>query len=132
MVVLGSAWQAASWTSRRGDAGVERGGDEGVPQGVWADRLGDAGASGGALDDAAGAVPVEALAVGAGEHRPDASAGQGSLLTAWSAILGVHQCFGRGVLVRDGGSASYFLSFRVKTSRPHSCPPPSLKNNWNS
>ena len=54
----------------QGDAGVEGGGDERVPQRVRADRLGDAGSFGHAADDASGAVPVQALAVGAEEDRP--------------------------------------------------------------
>src|SRR4051812_40914565 len=61
MVVRGSACEAASWTSRRGDASVERRGDEGVPQGVRPDRLGDAGAAGDAAHNPAG---VEALTDG--------------------------------------------------------------------
>lgn len=41
MVVRGSAWLAASCTSRREASGVERRGDEGVAEGVRADSLGD-------------------------------------------------------------------------------------------
>jgi hypothetical protein len=50
-------------------AGVERGGDQGVPQGVRADRFGDAGSSGDTPHDPAGAVAIEALSVGSAEDR---------------------------------------------------------------
>jgi len=63
--VAGGFLDFAQW-----DAGVEGGGDEGVPQSVWADRLGDAGAFGDTAHDAARAVPVEAVPVGAAEDRP--------------------------------------------------------------
>src|ERR671919_556347 len=46
MVVRGSAWLAASWTSRRGTPGLERSSNEGVPQGVRTDTLGDPRLSG--------------------------------------------------------------------------------------
>jgi hypothetical protein len=46
------------------DSGVERGGDERVPQGVRADVLGDLGVAGDPADDARGAVPVQPLSVG--------------------------------------------------------------------
>jgi hypothetical protein len=51
------------------DACVEGGGDEGVPEDVRADRLGDAGPFGDAAHDPAGAVPVQPLAVCAAEDR---------------------------------------------------------------
>jgi hypothetical protein len=57
MVVLGSAWEAASWTSRSGtpasSAAVMN-----VPEGVRPDGLGDPGAAGHPADDPGGAVPV--------------------------------------------------------------------------
>jgi hypothetical protein len=43
----------------QGHAGVERGGDECVPEGVRDDVLGDPGAAGDPGDDAGGAVPVQ-------------------------------------------------------------------------
>src|ERR671919_1870553 len=46
MVVRGSAWLAASWTSRRGTPGLERSSNEGVPQGVRTATLGDPRLSG--------------------------------------------------------------------------------------
>ena len=51
------------------DACVEGSGDEGVPQGVRADRLFDPGAFGDAAHDSCGAVSIEALPVGAQEDR---------------------------------------------------------------
>ena len=45
------------------DAGVERGGDERVPQGVRPDGLGDPGAAGDPADDPPGAVPVQPPAI---------------------------------------------------------------------
>ena len=43
MAATGSAWVAASVTSRMGNAGVEGGGDEGVTEGVGSDGLVDPG-----------------------------------------------------------------------------------------
>jgi hypothetical protein len=63
MVVRGSAWEAASCTSRSGTPGVQRGGDERVPQRVGPDRLGDSGAAGSPADDPSGAVAVQAAVV---------------------------------------------------------------------
>jgi hypothetical protein len=77
-VVRGSAWDAASWTSQR-YTGVEGGGDEGVSQGVRADRLGDPGSAGDTADDASCAVPVEAPAVAGGEDRPGGSFADGQV-----------------------------------------------------
>ena len=51
------------------DPGVERGGDEGVPQGVRADVLADSGAAGDPADDPGGAVPVEPPSVRGEEQR---------------------------------------------------------------
>jgi len=50
--------------------GVEGGGDEGVPQGVRPDRLGDPGAARDTADDPGGAVPVQPLSVRGEEDRP--------------------------------------------------------------
>jgi len=44
-------------------AGVERGGDERVPQRVRPGRLDDPGAAGGPADDPRGAVPVQPAAI---------------------------------------------------------------------
>jgi hypothetical protein len=63
MVVLGSAWLAASWTSRNGTpARVESGGDEGVAQRVGRDALGDPGGASDTANGAGGTVAVERLA----------------------------------------------------------------------
>jgi hypothetical protein len=51
-------------------SGVERGGDEGVAQGVRADGLVDTGAAGDTSHDPARAVPVHPLPVGPQENRP--------------------------------------------------------------
>ena len=51
------------------DAGVEGGGDEGMPQGVRPDRLGDPGAAGDPADDPPGAVPVQPPPARCEEHR---------------------------------------------------------------
>jgi hypothetical protein len=53
----------------QGDPGVERGGDERVPQRVGRDGLGDPGAAGGLADDPSGAVPVQPPPVRGQEHR---------------------------------------------------------------
>jgi antitoxin (DNA-binding transcriptional repressor) of toxin-antitoxin stability system len=50
-------------------AGVQGGGDEGVPQSVRPDGLGDPGAAGNPADDPPGAVPVQPAAVRSEEHR---------------------------------------------------------------
>ena len=49
--------------------GIERRGDERVPQGVRADVLGDPGAAGHAADDPGGAVPVQPAPVRSDEQR---------------------------------------------------------------
>ena len=69
MVVRGSAWLAASCTSLSGTPASEYGRDEGVAQGVGADRLGDACSPGDASDDPAGTKTVEALPASGGEDR---------------------------------------------------------------
>lgn len=54
-------------------AGVKSGGNEGVAQGVRADRLGDPGPAGDTSDDPGGAVAVEAVTVAGSEdwtYRP--------------------------------------------------------------
>ena len=70
MVVRGSAWEAASWTSRSGTPASINGGDERVPQGVRADLLADPGAAGDPAHYPGGAMAVEAPAVGGEEQRP--------------------------------------------------------------
>ena len=52
------------------DACVESGGDEGVPQRVRADVLGDPGAAGHPADDPGGTVPVQPVTVCGNEQRP--------------------------------------------------------------
>jgi hypothetical protein len=49
-------------------SGVECGGDERVPQRVWADVLSDPGAAGHPADDPGGAVPVQPPPVPGGEQ----------------------------------------------------------------
>jgi len=61
-VVLGSAWEAASCTSRKGPR-HPTGGDERVSQRVRGDRLGDPGPASDPADDPPGAVPVQPPAV---------------------------------------------------------------------
>ena len=51
------------------DAGIQRGGDERVPQGVWSDSLVDPGATGDATHDPGCAVPVETLTVAGQQNR---------------------------------------------------------------
>jgi hypothetical protein len=70
MVARGSAWLAASWTSRSGTPGVEGSGDERVAEGVGSDALGDPGPSGDAAHDPTGRVTVDPPVVGSDEDRP--------------------------------------------------------------
>jgi hypothetical protein len=63
--VRGGFLDVAQW-----DAGVGRGGDEGVSQCVRADLLIQSRAAGHAAHDSAGAVSVHALSVGTKEDRP--------------------------------------------------------------
>src|SRR5258708_40138213 len=69
MVGRGSAWEAASCTSRRGTPASRAAVMKSVPQRVRADLLADARAAGDAADDAGGAVPGQALPVAAEEQR---------------------------------------------------------------
>ena len=55
---------------REAGPGVERGGDERVPQGVRADVLADAGAARDPADNAGGTVPVQPPPVRSDEQRP--------------------------------------------------------------
>jgi hypothetical protein len=72
MVVRGSGWRAAIWTSRT-DAGVEHGGDEGVPEHVRVHSSQvHAGRFGEPAQPSGGAVPVHA---GGGGGQQDRSAG---------------------------------------------------------
>ena len=50
--------------------GIERRGNERVPERVGRDGLGDPGAARGLADDPPGAMPVQAPPVGSQEHRP--------------------------------------------------------------
>jgi hypothetical protein len=50
--------------------GIQRGGDERVPQRVRPDRLGDPGAAGDPADDPPGAVPVQPAPIGGQEDWP--------------------------------------------------------------
>jgi hypothetical protein len=50
--------------------GIEGGGNEGMPQGVGPDRLGDPGTAGDPADDPRSAVPVQPLSAGGKEDRP--------------------------------------------------------------
>jgi hypothetical protein len=71
-VVRGSACEAASCTSRvpQRYPGIQRGGDERVPQRVRRDDLGDPGAASYLADDPPGAVAVQPPAIFGEEHRP--------------------------------------------------------------
>ena len=65
----------STWTDRllhvpQRDPGIQRGGDEGVPERVGRDGLADPGATRGAADDPPGAVPVQPPSVRGQEHRP--------------------------------------------------------------
>ena len=71
MVVRGSAWEAASCTSRNGTP-ASRAAVINVSKRVGADRLDDAGPAGDTPDDASCAVAVEALA---GLCREDRASG---------------------------------------------------------
>ena len=55
------------------DPGIERGGNERVPERVRRDGLGDSGAAGDLAHDPPGAVPVQPLPVIGHEHRPVSS-----------------------------------------------------------
>ena len=59
--------------------GVERGGDECVPERVRADRLGDSGAARDLADDPPGAVPVQAASVSSEENRAVAALAGGQV-----------------------------------------------------
>ena len=56
-----------------GHPGIQRRGDERVPQSVGPDRLDDPGAVRGPADDPSGPVPVQPTAIGGQEQRPVAS-----------------------------------------------------------
>jgi hypothetical protein len=71
IVVRGSAWEAASCTSRSGTpASKLRGGDERMAKGVVPDGFGDPGAAGGPADNPGGAVPVQLPPVSGQKDRP--------------------------------------------------------------
>ncbi len=78
MVVRGSAWDAASWTSRSGTP-ASNCGDERVPQGVRSDLLGQPGASRDAADNPVGSVPVQPLPGWGDEDRPLAAFADGQV-----------------------------------------------------
>ena len=85
MVVRGSAWEAASWTSRSGTPASKLVGDERVAQRVRPDGLGQSGAAGGAADDPGGAVPVQPVPGSGEEDRPFASFADGQVDRACGA-----------------------------------------------
>src|SRR5439155_159575 len=66
--VAGRFLDVAKW-----DPGVERGGDEGVPQGVGTNSFGDPGSAGDTAHDPAGGVAFQAAAVGTAKDRSFAS-----------------------------------------------------------
>jgi|SRR5829696_1861909 len=90
MVVRGSEWLAASCVAQR-HAGVEGGGDEGVPEGVWTDALGDGGSAGDASHDPPGCVTVEASTVGLGEDGTVESLSDGQIDSAGDAWCERHR-----------------------------------------
>jgi hypothetical protein len=59
--------------------GIQRGGDERMPQRVGRDGLADPGAAGGLADDPSGAVPVQPPPVGGQEHRPAGALADGQV-----------------------------------------------------
>ena len=70
IVVLGSACEAASCTSRSRRTRVQRRGDERVPEGVGSYLLGDPSVAGDAPHDPPSAVPVQPSPVGSEEDGP--------------------------------------------------------------
>jgi hypothetical protein len=69
MVVRGSVWDAASWTSRSGTPASRNGHFEGVAKTVWGDPLADPGPSGESLHCPVGGVTVHPASGGADEDR---------------------------------------------------------------
>ena len=67
------------------DPGIERGGNERVPERVRRDGLGDPGAAGDLADDPPGAVPVQPPPVRGQEHRPVGSFADGQVDRAGGA-----------------------------------------------
>ena len=63
----------------QGGPGIERGGDEGVPERMGRDGFRDPGAAGGLADDPPGPVPVQPLPVGGQEHRPAGALADGQV-----------------------------------------------------
>src|SRR5260221_14463578 len=78
MVVLGSAWEAASSTSRSGTP-ASNCGDERVAERVRPHGLGDPRAAGYLADDPGGAVPVQPAAIGSQEDGPFAAFADGQV-----------------------------------------------------
>jgi hypothetical protein len=75
----GSAWEAASCTSRSGTPGVQGRRDERVPQSVRPDQLGDPGTTGDPAHNPRRAVAVQPPAVGGQEQRPVAAVAHGQV-----------------------------------------------------
>jgi hypothetical protein len=61
------------------DAGVERGGNKGVPEGMWSDVLGQSGAAGDPAGDSPGSVPVQPAAGGGEEDGSFAAFADGEV-----------------------------------------------------
>src|SRR5215475_2888 len=68
MVVRGSAWEAASCTSRS-ETPASSAAVMNACRSVWPDRLGEPGAAGDPADDPPGTVPVQPAAIGGQEDR---------------------------------------------------------------
>jgi hypothetical protein len=79
MVVRGSAWGGGLLHVAQRNAGIERGGDERVPQRVRTHVLADPGAAGDPADDPPGAVPVQPPPAGSQEDRAVAAFARGQV-----------------------------------------------------
>jgi hypothetical protein len=108
IVVLGSACDAAFWTSRSGP-GIERGGDEGMPERVRRDDLSHPAATRGAPDDPPSAVPVQPPPVRCQEDRAAGTLADGQV---------DRPCGARRKRDRDHLAALIGTSGRCPRSRP--------------
>ncbi len=120
MVVRGSAWLAASWTSRSGTPASKLGGsDERVAQRVWANSLVDPGSSGDPSNDPGCSVSIEPSAGAVAEDRPFAAFTNGKIDSARGA-WGERDRHGLAALaVDDEGAVTAFETelFDVRADR---------------